>query len=550
MAKKITDKSAPGDKKEVSIPSQPTPVRRVVPKQGRLLGSGVVDDPAMESSSDHFPSPAANKAYAQTELAIKNVKESPKKIQAAASQGSRAVPSSLKFVGMFLISIALIASVLVYLRQGSDSDAALFEEQWFSNDAAKMQSVAERAFAAPQSSAAEVIVDEALRGEKHPPVRDHLLRTAYRREWERELSPRDRETLLRVALLGLAPSAAGAIVVDSTLHPGAIFALLADLPEDAFSAELSKIPLSKLFTLPGIFGESFKAMEALAVSNCDEKPVRAMAALTSGIVTAEVLRAYFSTDAIDPEQAEAIMVAKFRILLGWVSRFEKLGPLMVEFAEQQSAILSERLRWFEEEHQEFWSNVPLVVKLTLSGGTTPALAFSFEQTSDLLQFPSSTVRKDAARRLSPVFHRSMAAPLAFLAGTDHQFSRSQVVLLLSALRLEGDAAMPFISGWFVTNPGAGSVVAFLAETSRTPGLEIFNLEAGRYLKRTEWSATRAQLRVLVFHPEPIIRALAYSKLQPANQDDMTLLKKALAVEQDPKLRESLREKVENRLGIS
>jgi hypothetical protein len=62
--------------------------------------------------------------------------------------------------------------------------------------------------------------------------------------------------------------------------------------------------------------------------------------------------------------------------------------------------------------------------------------------------------------------------------------------------------------------------------------DTFNLEAARYLRRSQWSATTDMLKLLAQHPEPLARTLAYVRLDPKDDEQRKILQARISAEKD------------------
>jgi hypothetical protein len=108
-----------------------------------------------------------------------------------------------------------------------------------------------------------------------------------------------------------------------------------------------------------------------------------------------------------------------------------------------------------------------------------------------------------------------------------------VIALISALQLAPEARTPYITAWFELNPPADTVLLLLLARASADGNDLFNLEATRYLKRSEFKANLDTLKLLAVHPEPLARVLAYNNLDPSDQAQRSLLLERKLHEKEP-----------------
>jgi hypothetical protein len=130
-----------------------------------------------------------------------------------------------------------------------------------------------------------------------------------------------------------------------------------------------------------------------------------------------------------------------------------------------------------------------------------------------------------------------------LAGDQNRLTRDQTVALLSALSLDAPKRIPFIASWFELKPSPEMVVLVLLARSNKDSSDLFNLEAARYLRKAQWSASTEMLQIMARHPEPLARSLAYAKLTTRDPAQKAILQARVSEETDQGLIRALTTKL-------
>ena len=76
------------------------------------------------------------------------------------------------------------------------------------------------------------------------------------------------------------------------------------------------------------------------------------------------------------------------------------------------------------------------------------------------------------------------------------------------------------------------ILLLLLARSGYDSTDTFNLEAARYLRRNQWTATTEMLKLLAQHPEPLARTLAYTRLDPRDDAQKKILQERISAEKD------------------
>ena|GEM_PF-1171014 len=415
-----------------------------------------------------------------------------------------------------------------------------YRELWQSDEIVNMVDVAKAALRDADEAARSVIVNDALQGRNRREVRSALLRAAFDPKWVNQLSPADRKVALTLALARLVPPETGRLIPLAEAGPVLILAVVGDLSLKMSEGQFSDIPVSKLTKLPMPFGWAFSELGKHGITNLGAPPAQALCHILIGNLSEEVLETY-----IGRESPETVVLGRLLIVLPFIELYPDIQEFVVPVLSRRGDVFSRRWEWFETEKVAEWDKVSKRDKLTLIAGYLPSSALSFEQLADLLKFPGAAVRREAAKGLADrLSAKKTGGMLSFLAGEKNGLNRYQVVALLSAFRLEGEAAYSFIARWFDTKPDPQSVMAILLERREVGKLDAFNVEASRYLAVQSWSLALPEMELLTGHQEALARALAYAKLNPRQPAELKILQAALLKEPSEKMRRQIQKKIE------
>lgn len=524
---------APGGRRQDGRTSGPR-VQSGVIKAGRVLGAGAVESVPAAFQEDVSKSGQISKAQdnqaREAELA-----------QAAAKARQARYRPWLFFV------FALVACAGVLYRYGAlnffpsvDARSEFYRELWESEDPDSMIKVANAALKEADQTARAVVVEDALRGHARKNVRNILLRSAFNPQWAKDLSAADRKVALSLALSQLVPVDGGQLLPLVDVHAGVILAVVGDLNLKYSEGQFGEIPLSKLAVLPRPFGWAFAELEKQEIRNLSVPAVQALCHILIGNLSPEVFEAFLPL-----EQPEAVILGRVLIVLPFVELYPDIQEYLYPVLTVRQDILARRLKWFELEKIAEWDKLKKSDKLWLAAGSKPSIDLSFEQYADLLKFPAATVRKEAQQRIMPLLPAAKRGEaLGFLSGEKNKLNRYQVVSLLSALQLSGEPAYSFMARWFDTRPEPQSVLGILLARRKVAEGDPFNLEAARYLAAREWQVSLPELDLLADHQEALARALAYSKLDPCEPEELKTLKAAALKESNARIRGEIMRKIE------
>lgn len=436
------------------------------------------------------------------------------------------------------------AAIAVYVLSQSNSitfhrSPAEYAALWNSNQPEQLKEIIGEALDDPFSDALEVIRKETFAGRTPENVRSEIIKVAFDPQWFGALSETDRRTVLSFALGDLVPSSQRRIAPFAQLHPGVLLALAGMVSIDNAGEMFAGIQLGKFLTLPKPIADSFQVFIDAGITELRDLAPRAYAHLFLGDGTLQVFEKYFIKGK-DLEFSRKQMRAIQPVLV----RFPAYAKGLADYLTRSDLALATQYDWFEAEQAARWADAPALVRLSLLSGVLPPAELSLEQYIDLLQFPLHEVRKATQdvliRRFISENYRSL---LFVLTSDENKLSRSQMIFLVSALQLPDEEAFAFFARWFNGEPDPDTVFLILLARSRSHKAAPFDIEAARYLIDRQWSASVEELAELVYHPEPLARALAYSRLDPKKPGDLQVLKAQLERESSERMREQIREKL-------
>ncbi|MEZ4753106.1 MAG: hypothetical protein R3A13_02210 [Bdellovibrionota bacterium] len=193
-----------------------------------------------------------------------------------------------------------------------------------------------------------------------------------------------------------------------------------------------------------------------------------------------------------------------------------------------------------------WETISPASKLRMILGAWSGDDFSIEQLCDLISFPDERIAKKAGDILAS---KAENFTLGIIANAllSHKLSlpRDQAASLLLALALPEKTSHQYIAKWFTLNPQSEVVVKLLNVVNGKKGSDRLAIEAARYLSRIDWEASRDTIVALSAHSEPLVRAVAYAKLDVNNKQERLILEKRRAMEKDAGLKRRLGEKLDS-----
>lgn len=429
-------------------------------------------------------------------------------------------------------AITSIAQMLPSWR----TDAVPYVVDWASNNPGLMEQVARAAAVDAVPEAIEAIVDDARRGvQRGRDVRNRLLRVGFDDLWQEDLSTADRKVLLRQALAEFVPT--NGLPDLNRYHPAVALAIASDSDPVLPYPQLSVVSMEMMSTLAPPFGPAFGELSKLGVRDLSDTTARSLAQLITGTVDEHAVAQFLESK--DNQTA----LFKLRILLPLMAQTPKLDVLTFAVLRRQNKFFADAMQWFADNDLPGWEGVISREKLFILAGVPPVVSLNFEQYGDLLRYPVESIRNDAADHIRKIVPGRFDAVLDYLATAENRLSRYQTIALLAALQVKGETGVGYLTAWFRTDPPAEAVVSLLLAQPESEEVEPFTIESVRFLKSREWSVTLRQLDQMARHKEPLVRALAYARLDPQDPSQLALLIDASKREENARIREQLIKKL-------
>lgn len=465
-------------------------------------------------------------------------------------------PSNSSSNQLFMLMVIAVSVILYFSPVRLDGIANVFNRSasakpkavplmtlWKSGQPSMMQQVATAAVRM-DAVASSVIVKDILEGGKPPLVRTDVIRTTFDNRWQAELSDTDKLIALKLALYQILPATERALPSIDDAHPGVLLALIGNMKLESDGKQFARIAISRMATLPSPIGTAFDGLGKLGVENMEDLSAKALSHIMLGDISENVLVAFFSG-----KKDIQTSFAKAALLMPVVKNFPDLENKIYDVLASKSEEVGARVAWFVSEKLAGWDKVGTNDMLGIMGGHLPKSELSFEQLADLLKYPAESVRKEAAVKLKEKYFAEQGGGfLGLLMSTLNKLTRAQNLATLVALRQEGESAYTAMNKLFETKPDPQTMLYMLMTRSSMHALDPFNVSAARYLKNAEWKAGLEELKKLLLHPEPMARALAYSRLDAAKPDEAAVLKKMLTLEPHVRLKEEIKRKLELRAG--
>lgn len=419
-----------------------------------------------------------------------------------------------------------------YVPLPASTENPELEADWASGDRVRMRRVARAAVVDRDPAAQNAIIENILDGQNPPGIPVVLLRTGLNPLWRDQLSHADQDTILALTLAPLLPEGPKDSRRFGDLAAPIILAIACHMSPTHSNKELDEVSLTTMEELPDPVGPAFRHLRESGVEKLSAPEAIGLSSIACGQFSAAALDAYFGKES-DTKTVLGRVANAFPLL----SSNEESAQQMLASLRDKGGDISTVLGWFDIDDLARWSTVPSFEKLALLLEQLPVRQLSLSQYSDLLTFPLAKVREQAAEVLVSRFFKTDDRNLfALLSGERAGLSREQTLALVAALSLSPEKRVPFVAAWFETKPAPDAVVLILLARAHSDSTDILNLEAARYMRKNEWRSSLDILQLMVRHPEPLARSMAYSKLNPQIPNERAVLQDSLTREKDGALR--------------
>lgn len=529
------------DQVDATISEGQVPPVAVAPR-GRIIEARVAGRGVTQNNLTEAPAPQARqRRRSSVNLKLPNIDVSKHREQLKEVSGKFADRRTTIMIAGVLIGFLGLAGTVTrgFGFFAPRNRAPEFQRMWSSNQSELQAEVVAEALADPFSPAIDIIRKDVMSGKKHPGVRSEIIRVAFDPQWYPALSAQDRRTVLSIALGELVPPEKRQIASFGQLHPGVLLALAGMVNLDHPGEMFSGISLERFAKLPPPVSLVFKQFIEGGIKELRSLAPRAYAHLYMGDGNREVFERYLISSSDIEFTREQL-----RLIQPLLEKNPTYAKPLADLLANSGLSLAAQFDWFDEDQTANWAEATPLARLLLLGGKLPPTDLTLEQYIDLLQFPVESVREDAQAVLTKRYvsenYRSL---LLVLSSPENKLTRGQMIFLVSALQLPDDEAFAFFSRWFSAEPDPDTVFLILLSRSRTRKAAPFDMGAARYLIDRQWSSSTDELAELVQHPEPLARALAYSRLEPKKPEDLKVLKEQMEKESSDRLRQQVREKL-------
>ena len=414
-----------------------------------------------------------------------------------------------------------------------------YELAWASNEKAQMKAVSRAAVLDHDPAAQNTIIEDTLGGENRQGVNGQLIRVALNKSWAEDLSSTDKLAAITLGVQQILPDGIKELPPIENLHPGVILAIAGQTQPTKANKDLRALAIDRLIELPAPVGKVFEQLKATGTKSLGDPETIALAGMVSGNPPAATVDAYIGSDTSTP-----LALSRLAIVVPLLAANEGMATQLLGTLRDRGGELGQVLSWFDIDALGLWGKAKNSDKLVLLLAELPATPLTLQHYSDLLTFPLAPVRAQSAKKIAAGLVKGEPEQLFMvLAGEQNRLTRDQTVALLSALSLDPAKRIPFIASWFELKPSSDMVALVLLARSNKDPSDLFNLEAARYLRKSQWNASTEMLQIMARHQEPLARSLAYAKLSTRDPAQKAILQKRVSEETDQGLLRALTTKL-------
>ena len=456
------------------------------------------------------------------------------------AQGDTTQKSTSSLIPLLLGGALLIGGGGYFYYQHSQSmidDGVDYVSLFRSGQPSLMSQAAIAAAVEGRPKAQQAAYEVFMSGVEHPSVNSKVLRIGYDPRWEMTLGPNDRKALLSLVFFDVLPQGSVTLPPPTSLHPAVILSVLGALDVEKGGKQFEGVSPAQLGSLPAPIGPAFTALSESGVLNMETGAARGLTHIVLGDIRSVVLKTFF-----DNFQDIGAVLLRLRVVL---PLFKDIRGLDGAVWNEVQLPLTHIVSWFKENSLAKWETISQTGKLSLLSGEIPQEKLSLDQLLDLLRFPLSAISKEALAKLklSFPFPPEVHSSLDVLASQEIPFKREQVISLGNAFLIPRKEAEPFFVAWFDTKPDTQGVLRLVITRDASGTDDPFTLIGAQYLSKNPWTASLPDFANLVTHPEPLLRALAYSKLDPKKPQERTMLERMLPAESNERNRKLLEDRL-------
>lgn len=488
--------------------------------------------------------PGASPSAISPELAMHAQAENGLPARAARRQRS----SGSAFWASLLTLIVLCCGV--YYKQSQADNSYSNEElelAWFSKRPSLMIPVAQMALNAeePDAFAEMLVVSSIMKGEANGAgVNRELLQVAFDTRWEQQLTPADRRVALALSLTGLLRDRTPTDLqpIEMT-HPGVILAI-ASTGGSKVSTFLSRVPARVLTQLPKPLSDAFSlVINGNEEMHCGDDAILGLARFSSrGWASTEEIFTFVETDTAVRLRALTEILRKDG---------DKSAELLAVLLNHPNRTVSNELTdWGRAWKLGQWRELSDYSKLQLLSGVVPSQAVKAENLAKLFAHPVASVRGSAMRQAVDAIafgHPAAAEILNHVASKPEQLKPRQTVILAQLLESPKKVGAGDVRLWLESEPPVDLVAFLLIGNAHADSTSPLDFELARYLKTKGWEPDPGALKVLVRHPEKLVRMYAYSQAFGLKDKEAAthILVSARKHERDPNFRSQIEAMITN-----
>jgi hypothetical protein len=449
-----------------------------------------------------------------------------------------------KHSSLFLL-VAGAASFIVLLLSGAlNLSPSKFSQQelielWGSAEQENQAEIARAALLDQDSRATNFLISELLTGKTIRGVDTQFIKNAFNELWIDQLNREDRIFALSVALAAIYRLPSQNLPDIEKIHPGIIFALIGKLNLAASSGKFDSQNLDNFASLPGTYGKVFKTLQSLGFNSLGNLAVRSVCRIILGNFGNEEITNLLSES---PQEDKAIG------LIATVTPFTETYPALAETILNsliiRQDILGSRSRWFAEDNIAQWNKLSPKDFLFIALGIIPESVNELDKLSDLLLYPNKSIRIKAKDKvLKALGSQELSRLLNVIIEQPALLNRSQVLSLIAISQGPADKAHPFVTSWLDLEPHPTIVLEFLFATASKKSFDASSIQLANYLARKDFDLTESQLPLLLSHPEPLARILAFPRLDPNRELDRKILETWLKTETSARIKAEIERKL-------
>jgi serine/threonine protein kinase len=474
-----------------------------------------------------------------------------------------AITTPKNFILTSLIGLAIASSVGIILfsyRYFSNQDSRQVASQiplkayWESGQLPLMRAVVQASISEQREEAQRVLLNSSA--DKKKIIDLDMLKRLTESQWYSQFNQYDKAVYLSYALDTFTPELKFEILSSGLekLHPAIIY--LIAIHRDDIGA-LNVYDATNLIKLSGGLGEAISALLGQEKLTLKSPVLRAFLNVLSGKKGSARVYLFHSlgSNSRVPKQAKnkEQLIKRVTALIKSASVIKKdIYDAVLEELKKTPSHYTPLLYWFKEDVLEIWNKISSIEILFLLNGVIPQDLEDFENLIDLTQYPLNTVRQSAILKTANILQSGpyTAKIVDFLKVYAKRFRREQIITLLALIKeskgQDQKQQIQDMKDWLSTDPDPRGVAEFTVAFSFREDLADINLAIAKYLssRKKPLLLPFETIRKLVIHPEPLVRVVAYSLLNPIKNNERQILEQASSVEPDSSLKTQLLARLE------